>query len=168
VDGRQVNTVQKDVIVSIQGCRLSPNPQDSRFVDVVADGSMVYHPQGYTVSYREPFEPDEESRTTLLVEDGRVTILQSGGLNSQMVFEEGRRHVSYCDTGEGPVTVGVTASRVEADIGFEGGRIEVDYGVEISGTLAEESFVHIDIRAASGSWLTVPDGITVYKDYFVN
>ena len=160
--------MQKDVIISIQGCRLSPNPQDSRFVDVVADGSMVHHPQGYTVSYREPFERDEDARTTLLVENGRVTMLQSGERNSQMVFEEGRRHVSYCDTAEGPVTMGVTASRVEADIGHEGGRIEVDYGVEIAGNLAEESFVHIDIRAASGSWLTVPDGLTIYKDYFIN
>jgi uncharacterized beta-barrel protein YwiB (DUF1934 family) len=129
---------------------------------------MVRHPQGYTVSYREPFECDEDARTTLLVEDGRVTILQSGEQNSQMVFEEGRRHISYYDTAEGPVTMGVTASRVEADIGQEGGRIEVDYGVEIAGNLAEESFVHIDIRAASGTWLTVPEGLTVYKDYFIN
>jgi uncharacterized beta-barrel protein YwiB (DUF1934 family) len=159
---------KKDIIISIQGCRLSPDPNDSRMVDVVADGSMVRHPHGYTVSYREPFEPDGDARTTLFVEDGRVTILQSGERNTQMVFEEGRRHVSYCDTAEGPVTVGVTASRVEASIGQEGGRIEVDYGLEIAGNLAEESFVHIDIRAASGSWHTVPDGITVYKDCFIN
>jgi uncharacterized beta-barrel protein YwiB (DUF1934 family) len=85
-----------------------------------------------------------------------------------MVFEEGRRHVSYYDTAEGPTTVGVTASRVETEIGLEGGRIEVNYGVEIAGSLAEESFVHIDIRAATGPWLTVPEGITVYKDEYIN
>ena len=159
---------KKDVIVSVMGCRLSPNPRDSRMVDMVADGSMVRHPQGYTVSYREPFEQDKDARTTLFVEDGRVTIMQSGEQSSQMVFEEGRRHVSYYDTAEGPVTMGITANRVEADIGQDGGRIEVDYGVEIAGNLAEASFVHIDIRAASGSWPAVPEGLTVYKDNYIN
>lgn len=159
---------KKDVIVSVTGCRLSPNPRDNRVVDMVADGSMVRHPQGYTVSYREPFESDKDTRTTLFVEDGRVTIMQSGGQSSQMVFEEGRRHVSYCDTAEGPVTMGITANRVKAELGQDGGHIEVDYGVEIAGNLAEASFVHIDIRAASGSWLSVPEGLTVYKDYLVN
>ena len=159
---------KRDVVVSIQGCRFSPNPDDSHLVDVVTGGSMVAHPQGYTVSYQEPFARGEDARTTLLVEGDRVTMLRSGARNSQMVFEEGRRHVSYYDTAEGPTAVGVTASRVAADMGQEGGRIEVDYGVEIAGNLAEESYVSIDIRAATGPWPAVPDGITVYKDAYIN
>jgi uncharacterized beta-barrel protein YwiB (DUF1934 family) len=159
---------KRDVIISIQGCRFSPDPQNNHLVDIVTDGSMVRLPQGYTVSYREPFGHDIDSLTTLLVETDRVTMLRSGSSNSQMVFEEGRRHVSYYDSADGPTTVGVTASRVETEMGQEGGRIEVNYGVEIAGSLAEESFVHIDIRAATGPWLTVPDGITVYKDEYIN
>jgi uncharacterized beta-barrel protein YwiB (DUF1934 family) len=159
---------KRDVIISIQGCRFSPNPQLSNVVDVVAEGSMVRLPQGYTVSYREPFDREEDSLTTLLVEGERVTLLRSGSTNSQMVFEEGRRHVSYYDTAGGPAAVGVTASRVETEMGLDGGRIEVCYGVEIAGSLAEESFVLIDIRAATGSWLTVPEGITVFKDGYIN
>jgi uncharacterized beta-barrel protein YwiB (DUF1934 family) len=159
---------RRDVVITIQGCRFSPNPQNNHLVDIVTDGSMFRHPQGYTVSYREPFDREGDSMTTLLVENGRVTMLRSGSQNSQMVFEEGRRHVSYYDTADGPTTVGVTASRVETEIGQDGGRIEVNYGVEIAGSLAEESFVHIDIRAATGAWLSVPDGLTVYRDNYIN
>jgi uncharacterized beta-barrel protein YwiB (DUF1934 family) len=159
---------KRDVVITIQGCRFSPNPQHNNFVDVVTAGSMVRLPQGYTVTYREPFDCDGDSLTTLLVENSRVTMLRSGAANSQMVFEEGRRHVSYYDTADGPTTVGVTASRVETEIGVEGGRIAVNYGVEIAGDIAEESFVHIDIRAATGPWLTVPEGITVYRDEYIN
>jgi uncharacterized beta-barrel protein YwiB (DUF1934 family) len=155
---------KRDVIISIQGCRF--NPQDGHMVDIVTGGLMTKHPQGYTVSYREPLSRDGE--TTPLVEGGRVTMLKSGEQNAQMVFEEGRRHVSYYDTDEGPVTVGVTASRVAAEIGAEGGRIEVDYGVEVSGSFAEESYVAIDIRAASGSWPAIPDGITVFRDTYIH
>lgn len=159
---------KQDVVVSIQGCRFSPRPNDSHLVEVVTDGSMVAHPNGYTVSYREPFNENGDALTTLLVEGGRVTMLRSGVQSSQMVFEEGRRHVSYYDTAEGSMTVGVTASRVAAEIGETGGHIEVEYGIEIAGDIAEESHVTIDIRAASGSWTTIPDGITVYKDTFIN
>ncbi len=154
---------KKDVIVSIQGCCLSEKPQDSRFVDWTTDGSMVAHRHGYTVSYREPYE---EGETTLLIEDGRVTMLR--GQTTQMVFEEGRRHVSYHDTTEGSVTVGVTASHVLAEIGDGGGHIEVIYGVEIAGDLTEESHVSIDIHAASGAWNSVPEGLSIYRDTFIN
>jgi uncharacterized beta-barrel protein YwiB (DUF1934 family) len=156
---------KQDVIIAIQGCRFSPDPLDNHLVNVVTDGSMVRHPQGYTVSYREPFERGGD--TLLLVEDGRVTMLRSVD-NSQMVFEEGKRHVSYVETDDGSTTVGVTASRVAAELGQEGGRIEVDYGIEIAGSLAEESYVHIDIRAATGQWSAVPEGISIYRDEFVN
>ncbi|MDR0293943.1 MAG: DUF1934 domain-containing protein [Oscillospiraceae bacterium] len=159
---------KRDVIISIRGCRFSPDPNDSSLVDVVTDGSMVSHPHGYTVFFCEPFDGDGDARTTLLVEDGRVTMLRSGARNTQMVFEEGRRHVSYYDTEDGPVTVGVTASRVAAELGGEGGRIEVVYGLEIAGGIAEESHVSIDIHAASGPWAAVPEGITVYRDTFIN
>jgi uncharacterized beta-barrel protein YwiB (DUF1934 family) len=156
---------KKDVIVSVQGCRLSPEPQDSCLVDWTTDGSMVAHRHGYMVSYREPYEDGD---TTLLIENGRVTMLRSGKRTTQMVFEEGCRHLSYQDTSEGSMTVGVTASRVTAEIGDEGGHIEMVYGVEIAGDFTEESHVSIDIHAASGTWNSIPDGLTIYRDMFIN
>jgi uncharacterized beta-barrel protein YwiB (DUF1934 family) len=154
---------RKDVIVSVQGCCLAEKPQDSRFVDMTTDGSMVSHRHGYLLSYREPYETGD---TTLLIEDGRVTMLK--GDTTQMVFEEGRRHVSYRDTTDGALAVGVTASRVLAEVNDNGGHIEMVYGVEVAGSLTEENHLSIDIHAASGAWNSVPDGLTVYKDIYIN
>ncbi len=158
--------LKKDVIVSIRGYSFSANPQDSHLIDVMTDGSMSFHRHGCTLSYREPYE--EGGNTTLLIEDDRVTMLRSGEWVSQMVFEEGRRHVSYYDTSQGSWAVGVTASRVATDLGDDGGHIEVAYGVEIAGDIAEESHLSIDIHTASGAWNSVPDGLSVYRDYFIN
>ena len=157
---------KQDVIVSIQGCRLSHGPGESCLVDMTIDGSMTSHRQGYTVSYREP--DGGGALTMLLVEGERVTLLRGGGRSGHMVFEKGRRYVSYTDTAEGAVTVGVTASHVAARMSESGGHIEMIYGVEVGGDVTEESHMQIDIHTASGAWPAVPEGITVYRDGYVN
>ena len=156
----------QDVIVLIQGCRLSPRPDESRLMRMAADGLMTSHRLGYTVSYREP--ENTEVLTMLLVEGERVTMLKSGGQRGQMVFEKGRRYVSYVDTADGTFTVGVTASRVVTDMNESGGRIEMVYGVEVGGDITEENHMQIEIHAASGAWPTVPEGLVVYKDEYLN
>jgi uncharacterized beta-barrel protein YwiB (DUF1934 family) len=60
-----------------------------------------------------------------------------------MVFEQGRRHISHYDTGEGPLTIGVSARRVRTALDDAGGRIEVDYELEIDEALTGENRIRV-------------------------
>ena len=84
--------------------------------------------------------------TTFQIERDRVTLLRVGEVNSQMVFEEGRRHLSMYDTPYGALSVGINTRKMRAELDARGGNIEIDYAIEIDHALAGQNLFRIHVR----------------------
>ena len=121
-----------NVIISIKGKQLyaESSPEE---MELVTSGTLKRDSRGgYTVSYQETELTGLEGTTTVLrVGPGQVTLLRQGEVNSVMVFEEGRQHVSVYDTPEGSLTVSINTRRLRSDLGPEGGDIEIQYSIDI-------------------------------------
>ncbi len=72
--------------------------------------------------------------------------MRLGEFNSEMVFEEGRRHLSLYQTPYGDLSVGIRANRVRNSLGMNGGDLEIDYAIEIDHALAGQSLFQIHVR----------------------
>ena len=80
------------------------------------------------------------------IEPKRVTLLRVGEVNSQMVFEEGRRHLSMYNTPYGALSVGVNTRKMRTQLSDKGGSIEIDYAIEIDHALAGQNLFRISVR----------------------
>jgi uncharacterized beta-barrel protein YwiB (DUF1934 family) len=138
---------QKEVIVSITGSQTTRESFGEETVDLVTSGVLRRDGDDYTLMYQEA-DMSGETQTTLLVQGSRVTILRSGEVTTQMVFEEGRKHFSYYDTHEGSLLVGINAGSVRADLSEHGGDIFMDYMLEIDHAVAGENRIRINVREA--------------------
>ncbi len=125
--------MEKAVTISVKGRQEFDNmPPDS--MELVTRGTLRREDGVYTLTYQESEVTGMEgTQTTILVEqDGeRVTLMRSGGYNSQMVFEEGRRHLSMYNTPYGAMAIGVNTRHLLAEVEEVGGCIEVDYTLEV-------------------------------------
>ena len=107
--------MENNVIISIQG-KQSFEAQDDDTIELVTEG--------YTLSYQESeLTGLEGTLTTFQIERDRVTLLRVGEVNSQMVFEEGRRHLSMYDTPYGALSVGINTRKMRAELDARGGNI---------------------------------------------
>lgn len=81
--------------------------------------------------------------TFCLSPSGMLILLRSGKVRTCMVFEEGHRHL--CDYGaeNGVPAVVLQTHKLETAFSDSGGRIFVDYSVEIRGTLTERNEIEI-------------------------
>jgi len=86
----------------------------------------------------------------ILVDGEQVTLMRVGEFNSQMVFQEGRRHLSMYNTPYGAMTIGVNTRHLLAKLTDQGGDIEVDYAVEVDHALAGRNIFRINVREAEG------------------
>ena len=103
---------------------------------------------GYIVSYAETELTGLEGTTTRLhVDGGRVTLLREGNVNSQMVFEEGRRHLSMYETPYGALSIGINTRRMRSTLGEAGGDLEIDYAIEIDNLIAGQNLFRMNVRA---------------------
>ena len=143
--------MENNVIISIQG-KQSFEAQDDDTIELVTEGCLEPDgDDGYTLSYQESeLTGLEGTLTTFQIEPERVTLLRVGEYNSQMVFEEGRRHMAMYNTPYGAMTVGVNTRHLLAELDDQGGDIEIDYAIEIDHAIAGRNIFQIKVKEADG------------------
>lgn len=142
--------MEKDVIISIKSQQQGQG-MDEEPIELVTEGKLEVLEGGcYTLSYAESEVTGlAGTLTTIQVEPERVTLQRVGAVNSQMVFEEGRRHLSVYDTPYGALSVGIHTRKMRCSLNEMGGEVEVHYAIEIEhGTVGQIVF-HMNVREAA-------------------
>ncbi len=142
--------MEKDVIISIKGMQKYEHA-DSDVIELITKGRLAEREGNFTLTYQESeLTGLEGTRTTIQVEGEQVTLLREGGVNSQMVFQEGRRHMSMYNTPYGAIEIGIKTSHLMADLHDRGGAIEIDYAIEVDHALAGRNIFQINVKEAPG------------------
>ena len=147
--------MEKDVVISIKGIQKYENT-DPDVIELVTAGRLTRVGESYTLSYQESeLTGLEGTLTTIQVEGEQVTLMRAGEVNSQMVFQEGRRHLSMYNTPYGAMAIGVNTRHLLADLTDQGGDIEIDYAIEIDHALAGRNVFQIKVSENQGGSLTM-------------
>ena len=142
--------MEKEVVISIRGMqKYEGTPPD--VVELVTEGRLAREGESYTLSYQESeITGLGGTLTTIQVEGEQVTLMRVGEYNSQMVFQEGRRHLSMYNTPYGAMTIGVNTRHLLAQLTDQGGDIEVDYSIEVDHAMTGRSIFRINVKEAQG------------------
>ena len=142
--------MDKEVVISIKGMQKYEDTFPD-VVELVTAGRLARDGTGYTLSYQESeLTGLDGTLTTIQVDGEQVTLLRVGEFNSQMVFQEGRRHLSMYNTPYGAMAIGVHTRHLLAELNDQGGDIEVDYTIEVDHALAGRSVFRINVKEAEG------------------
>ena len=90
--------MEKEVVISIKGMQNYEGALPD-VVELVTQGRLAREGERYTLSYQESeLTGLSGTLTTIRVDGPEVTLMRVGEFNSQMVFQEGRRHLSMYNT----------------------------------------------------------------------
>ena len=142
--------MEENVIISIKGSQLYEG-QDPDVTELVTAGTLRREQEGYTIAYQETeLTGLEGTLTTFQIERGRITLLRMGSVNSEMVFEVGRKHLSMYETPYGALAVGIETRRLKNTVDEAGGDLEIDYAIEIDNLLAGKSLFQLNVKKKPG------------------
>ena len=142
--------MKKNVVISLMGVqRYEETPPD--VIELVTQGQLHEEEDGALVLTYEESELTglEGTRTTLRIEGERVVMLREGELNTQMIFEEGQRHLSLYATPYGTMSIGVRTWSLFIEMDSSGGELEMDYAVEVEYSTAGRNTFRIQVREVS-------------------
>ena len=133
------------VTLSLRGEQSYPG-QDPDVIELVTEGTLEDIPDGWKLCY-------EESEltglagvcTTFQIQGKTVTLIRTGKLNSQMIFEEGVPHDSLYEMEFGALMLTVCANKVETNLSEYGGTIDLKYSIEVEQNAAGTIDYHLDI-----------------------
>ena len=142
--------MQKNVVISVKGMQ-KYDDMKSDTVELVTEGQLQRENDVYILTYLESeLTGMDGTQTTITVQGDQVTLVRAGQFNSQMVFQEGRRHLSMYNTPYGALAIGVNTRHLLVDLTDEGGDIEVDYTVEVEHSVAGRNIFQMNIKEAEG------------------
>ena len=105
--------------------------------DFQVSGTMKTTKEGYRIEFSE-----DENRITTLIDvwgDSNVSVTRLGEINSHMVFADGKAYTCICNTGFFPLQMRVRTKKLSTTLSLQGGKLDIDYTVEIVGNLAERN-----------------------------
>lgn len=145
--------MEKNVVISIKGMQKYENT-DPDVIELVTAGRLAREGERYILTYQESeLTGLDGTQTTIQVEGEQVIMMRAGEFNTQMVFQEGRRHLSMYNTPYGAMAIGVNTRHLLAQLDDRGGRIEVDYAIEIDHALAGRSVFQIKVSESDANSL---------------
>lgn len=142
-------STSKDVKISILGLQEYEdiNPD---CIELTTNGKLNITPYGYHLSYHESeLTGMEGTLTSFEIHPGRIVLTRTGTTISEMVFEQGVRHLSLYETPYGQLEIGVFSRVVESTLNEHGGEIHVRYAIDIDHQLAGESNISLKVRETS-------------------
>ena len=140
-------TTMKKAIISIKGAQQHPESEADDIVELVTDGLFSFKDGLARFTYMESeLTGLDGTKTTFDISPLSVTMTREGTMNSQMIFEEGKKHNFLYDTPFGATTMGVNTSRVSVDMNERGGAMEVDYMVDYQQSVVGHNHFMINVR----------------------
>ena len=134
------------VTLSLRGEQSYPG-QEPDVIELVTEGTLEDIEDGWKLCYEESDLTGLAGvNTTFQIQGKTVTLIRSGKLNSQMVFEEGVPHDSLYEMEFGALMLTVCAIRVETNLTQAGGTIDLKYSIEVEQNAAGMIDYHLDIE----------------------
>lgn len=134
-----------NVIISIKSHQIY-DEREPDCIELVSAGTFEQTTEGYTITYQESELTGLEGTTTVLqVSEGQVTLLRQGEVNSVMVFEEGRQHVSVYETPAGTLAITINTRRLRSELDAQGGDIEIQYTIDVDRAATGLNLFHIHV-----------------------
>lgn len=99
---------------------------------LVTEGTMSVEDGRVILSYWESALTGlEGTKTSFLIEEGKVTLTRSGAVESKMTFAVGKEDRSLYDMGFGALMIAVRTEHIKSSFHKHGGSLRVSYGIVI-------------------------------------
>lgn len=139
--------MKKDVIIFVKGEQYYDGV-DPDGVELISEGTMTIDDDGaVTLAYQETeLTGMEGTTTTFRIQGDTVTLTRSGGVNSQMIFREGRPHSSLYTTPWGQLEVDITTQKLLHRINERGGLMEIRYTIAVGHQVTGRNQYKVRVR----------------------
>ncbi len=135
----------KDVWISINSIH-SYDQEDEDRLESSTDGHYYFDGENGCLTYLESEVTGlEGTRTSVIVMPDQVVVDRDGVVTSRMIFREGERDAFQYSTPFGAATMGVDTRRIRHQMNEDGGRVEVDYVVNMEHVVASRNRFQITV-----------------------
>lgn len=127
--------MKKDVILSISSTQHFEGSEEEH-IDLMTEAKLYERGGKYYICYDETeLTGLGNTRTTVKMDDGTVSMIRTGAYPSELLFAKDQRHVGLYETDYGALTISTHTDRLDNTIGEDGGELSIRYTIEVDNSL---------------------------------
>lgn len=132
----------KRVLVTITDSHRTSDEDYS--LELTTAGTYRQTDGGFSLTYDEVGESLQGCKTQLVFScDGTIAMHRTGQYSTDMIFERQHRHTNFYSTPYGELMMGIYSNDVSYEPAENGGRLHLEYTVDINSDLASENKLDI-------------------------
>ena len=140
----------KDVLISMHSVH-GYDTEEKDVIDFCTDGYFLKEGDNFCFSYLETEVTGMEgTRTSVIVRPDEVVIDRDGLISSRMIFREGERNTFLYSTPYGTATLGINTRKIKHSFNESGGRMEVDYVMDMEHEMVSRNKIFLRIKEQKG------------------
>ena len=139
--------IEKNVILFVRG-EQQFEQGEPEVTELMTEGVMTLAEDGeITLTYQETELTGMEGTTTAFsIRDDTVALTRTGLINSQLVFQRGKRNSSLYETPWGMMQVDVFTNRLVYQLDSRGGVLEIKFSISVDHQVTGENQFKIRVR----------------------
>ena len=137
-------------LLSIKGLQAYDDDTDNTDIRLTTEATLEQQDGVFFIEYEESEITGLEGTKTLIeVGKNYVSLQRNGAVSTQMLFMEKRKTSTYYNTPYGNLTIGIFTDKLNIDINDDGGKIKVEYYLDINSSQSSKNNFEIEIRRQS-------------------
>ena len=125
------------VLISIGSLAHREEVSEDEKMTMLVSGELELIDDRAVIRYEECIDESiPPQKVEVIIEDESVTMMRGGAYATQMVFRMGSRYEGLYQTPYGDMELAVYSTRVDYDIGEDGGTLELSYQLDLNGKFA--------------------------------
>ena len=136
----------KDVWISFHSVN-GYDDEEPDSLEFFTDGQYLFQDQVACLSYQESEVTGlEGTRTSVTILPDQVVVDRAGTVQSRMIFKEGSKSSFLYSTPFGQATMGVDTRSIRQSVNEHGGKVEIDYVVDMEHAVVARNKFSITIQ----------------------
>lgn len=147
--------MDKNVLIHIRGLQMMESTDEQEPIELVVPGQYYFKNGSHYLRYEELMDETSAEPTVnyIKISSKAVEVRKKGLVNVHMVFERGKKNMTYYSTPYGTVEMGIAATGVMIEESENGIDMKVDYALEMNEEYVADCYLTVSAQSkASGEF----------------
>ena len=125
--------MDKEVLIHVSGLQTMDADGDQEPIEIVVPGQYYFRNGSHYLRYEEILEDFAEPTINYIkISPKGMEVRKKGVVNVHMVFEQGKKNMTYYTTPYGTIEMGIAATNLDLEENDSGLNMKVDYALDMN------------------------------------
>lgn len=125
--------MDKEVLIHVRGLHMMEEDGEQEPVEIVVPGEYYFRNGSHYLRYEEILEDFAEPTINYIkISPKGMEVRKKGIVNVHMVFEQGKKNMTYYTTPYGTIEMGIAATNMNLEENESGLNMKVDYALDMN------------------------------------